>query len=108
MHSASRKPFILPVKLTLPEPRLPQVLPTGEVALTALLHAQQQAHDDSRLKALDYISYLLEQFILLRHRHFGVSSEQISSQGRLFDEAEILAAESTEALATCRDRTRRT
>ena len=97
MHTASRKPFILPVKFTLPEPRLPQVLPTGDVALTALLHAQQQAHDESRLKALDYINYLFEQFILLRHRHFGVSSEQISSQGHLFDEAEILAAESTEA-----------
>ena len=97
MHSASRKPFILPVKFTLPEIGLPQVLPVGEVALTALLHAQQQAHDDSHLKALDYISYLLEQFVLLRHRHFGVSSEQLSGQGRLFDEAETLAAESTEA-----------
>ena len=98
MHSATRKPSTLPAKFTLPEVNLPSVLPTGDdAAWTVLLHAQQQAHEEAHLKALDYISYLLEQFVLLRHRHFGVSSEQISSQGHLFDEAEILAAESTEA-----------
>lgn len=35
--------------------------------------------------------------ILLRHRQFGVSSEQLSGQGRLFDEAEALAAGTGEA-----------
>ncbi|MDL2355100.1 MAG: IS66 family transposase zinc-finger binding domain-containing protein [Pseudomonadota bacterium] len=39
---------------------------------------------------------MLEQFILARHRMFGASSEQSANQGRLFDEAEVLAADSTE------------
>ncbi|MHB8166764.1 MAG: IS66 family transposase [Sulfuricella sp.] len=81
----------------MPEVNLPPVLPTGEVALTALLYAQQQAHDESHLQALNYINYLFEQMILLRHRQFGSSSELLSAQGRLFDEAEALAADTTEA-----------
>ena len=32
---------------------------------------------------------------MARHRYFGSSSEQLSGQARLFDEAEVLAAEST-------------
>lgn len=62
-----------------------------------MLHAQQQAHDESHRQALDYINYLFEQMILLRHRQFGSSSELLSAQGRLFDEAEALAADTTEA-----------
>jgi transposase len=42
-----------------------------------------------------HIDYLYEQFVLLRHRHFGASTEQSSDQARLFDEAEALAAAST-------------
>ncbi|PIL39555.1 hypothetical protein CR103_12275 [Massilia psychrophila] len=38
------------------------------------------------------MQHMMEQFILARHRMFGASSEQASSQGRLFDEAEDLAA----------------
>jgi transposase len=97
MLSATPKPSVLPARFTLPEVSLPPVLPTGEAALTALLHAQQQAHDESHRQALDYINYLFEQMILLRHRQFGSSSELLSAQGRLFDEAEALAADTTEA-----------
>lgn len=42
------------------------------------------------------ISYMIEQMTLSRHRQFGASSEQ----GRLFDEAEALAADTTEAQDT--------
>lgn len=97
MLSSAPKPSILPARFTLPEVSLPPVLPAGEVALTALLHAQQQAHDESHRQALDYINHLFEQMILLRHRQFGSSSELLSAQGRLFDEAEVLAADTTEA-----------
>lgn len=70
------------------------------MAWTALLHEQQAAHQvtlnliESQVR--DYINHMIEQFILARHRHFGASSEQVSSQGRLFDEAEMLAGDSTE------------
>jgi len=43
------------------------------------------------------IQSLLEQIALARHRQFGSSSEVLSTQARLFDEADILAATSTEA-----------
>ena len=39
----------------------------------------------------------LEQATLARHRLFGVSSEQLSAQSRLFDEAEVLAQLNPEA-----------
>jgi transposase len=97
MLETAQKPTILPHGFSLPEIALPAVLPTDVGALTALLYAQQQAHDASKLKALNYISYLFEQFILARHRQFGSSSEQLSAQSRLFDEAEGLAAASTDA-----------
>ena len=116
MHSATQNPSILPPNLTLPEVNfsaaLPSILPTNVAALTALLHAQQAVHlaaqqailnsfeDQTALfsrQVRDYINHLIEQFILARHRYFGISSEQISGQGRLFDEAEVLAAESSEA-----------
>ncbi len=44
----------------------------------------------------DRIQYLLEQIALSRHRQFGSSSETHSAQARLFDEAETVAATSTE------------
>lgn len=97
MLETAEKPLILPKGFTLPAIALPAVLPTDVVALTALLYAQQQAHDASQAKALDYINYLFEQFLLARRRQFGSSSEQLSAQGRLFDEAEVLAEATTEA-----------
>ena len=102
MHSAIQKSLISLPKFTLPEVNLPPVLPGGDnAAWTALLHEQQAAHQvalnliESQVR--DYINHMIEQFILARHRQFGVSSEQVSGQGHLFDEAEILAAGSTEA-----------
>lgn len=100
MHSATPNPLVLPAKFTLPKVSLPPVLPSGDDALTALLHAQQQAHEFSQLEALNYINYLFEQIILLRHRQFGSSSEMLSAQARLFDEAEVLATGTTEAQDT--------
>ena len=97
MLETAEKPSILPSGFTLPEITLPEVLPTDMAGLTALLHSIVQAHDDSNLKALNYINYLFEQFTLARHRMFGSSSEQVSGQGRLFDEAEVLAEATTEA-----------
>lgn len=101
MHSVAQKFLISPPKFTLPVVDMPSVLPTDVTALTALLHAQQAAHQtavESLHKQFgDHINYLIEQFILARHRQFGVSSEHISGQARLFDEAEVLAAESTDA-----------
>jgi len=40
---------------------------------------------------------LIEQMALARHRQFGVSSEQMPGQARLFDEAEVLAQATTDA-----------
>ena len=93
----SIKPSIIPLEFTLPEVTLPPVLPTDIEALTALLHTQQQAHHAVKQKALNHISYLFEQFVLLRRRQFGASSEQLSAQARLFDEADALAETTTEA-----------
>ena len=77
---------------------MPPVLPSGnDAAWTALVHAQHQAHTEAMQQAMGHIQYLLEQFVLLRHKQFGVSSEHISGQARLFDEAEVLAAETTDA-----------
>jgi transposase len=96
MHSTPQKPLILPLKFTLPGVSLPPSLPSGEVALRELLHTQQRAYEESHLQALNYINYLFEQMALSRHRLFGASSEQISGQGCLFDEAEVLASATTE------------
>src|SRR5271157_5219259 len=97
MLETAEKPSILPSGFTLPEITLPEVLPNDVAGLTALLHSIVQVHDESNLKALNYISYLFEQFTLARHRMFGSSSEQVSGQSRLFDEAEVLAEATTEA-----------
>ena len=106
MHSAIPKSLLSPPKFTFPEVKLPEVLPSGDdAAWMALLHTQQTAHlaaqhaaiDSFENQVRDYVNHLIEQFILARHRHFGVSSEQLSGQARLFDEAEALAADTTEA-----------
>jgi len=84
---------------------LPPVLPTNVTELTALLYAQQAAHETELNRAIaaiereaqEKIQHLIEQMIQARHRMFGVSSEQLVAQGRLFDEAETLAADTTEA-----------
>ena len=97
MPEAVVKPSILPPRYQLPELVLPPVLPTDAAALTALLHAVIASHNDVKAQALNHMQHMLEQFILARHRMFGVSSEQSPNQGRLFDEAETLAADSTGA-----------
>src|SRR3990172_9456639 len=90
---------------------LPSVLPHDVEALKALLLAQQNAqaalvvtlHNEAqaiRQEAHDYVIRMLEQAVLARQRMFGASSEQLSAQSRLFDEAEGLAQTSTEAQDT--------
>ena len=97
MPSATAKPLNLPPRYSLPELTLPAVLPTDAAALTALLHSVIAAHNDVKTQALSHMQHMMEQFILARHRMFGASSEQSSGQGRLFDEAEALAASSDTA-----------
>ncbi|MEI7457665.1 MAG: IS66 family transposase [Nitrosomonadales bacterium] len=94
----------------LPEFVLPDVLPTDPTALTALLIAcvnAKIASDEHITHAEKYIAYaeaayetrlreLYEQIILMRRRMFGASSES-AGQLHLFNEAEVLAATSTEA-----------
>jgi len=53
-----------------------------------------------RDEAHAYIIRMLEQATLARQRMFGASSEQMSAQSRLFDEAEVLALASTDAQDT--------
>ena len=96
MRETTEMPSILPQGFTLPELVLPAVLPTDVAGLTTLLHSVIQTHCESNQKARDYISHLFEQFLLARRSMFGSSSEQLSAQGRLFDEAEALAAGTTE------------
>ena len=100
MPFAAAKHPILPPQFTLPESTLPAVLPTDVAALTALLHEQHAAHnaaiDAIGCQVRDYVNRIIEQMVLARHRQFGVSSEQLSAQSRLFDEAEALAQSSTE------------
>ena len=80
---------------------LPSALPHDVDALKTLLQAQQNAHtaliEAIRQEANDYVIRVLEQAILARQRMFGASSEQLTAQSRLFDEAEVLAQTSTEA-----------
>jgi len=90
---------------------LPLVLPHNIAALKTLLVEQQNAHlavvaamhqeaAAIRQEAHDYVMRMLEQATLARQRMFGTSSEQMSAQSRLFDEAEVLAQTSTEAQDT--------
>ncbi len=97
MLFSAANPTILPLKFTLPEVALPEVLPTDVAALTALLHSVMQTHNEVKLQAQGHIQHLFEQFILARYRMFGSSSEQLTGQSRLFDEAEVLAETSIEA-----------
>jgi len=97
MHKKADKPLISKEGFTLPKITLPAILPTEVSTLTALLHSVIEAHNASNTKALEYINHLIEQFILARRRMFGVSSEQTSGQGQLFNEAEVLAEGTTEA-----------
>lgn len=87
---------------------LPNVLPHDIEALKTLLVAQQNVHaavvqalhnqaQAIRQEAHDYVIRMLEQAVLARQRMFGASSEQLSAQSRLFDEAEALAQTSTQA-----------
>jgi transposase len=104
MHFTAPKNLITPPKFTFPKVNLPSVLPTDVAVLTALCHAQQAAHqaavESLHKQFADHLNHLIEQFILARHRQFGVSSEHISGQGRLFDEVEVLAADTSEAQDT--------
>ena len=93
---------------------LPSVLPHEVGALQALLVAQQKVvqtlHQEAqtmraemqtiRDEAHAYVIRMLEQATLARQRMFGASSEQMSAQSRLFDEAEVLAQNSTDAQDT--------
>lgn len=83
---------------------LPNVLPDDIPALKTLLVVQQNAHtaliEAIRQEAHNYVIRMLEQAILARQRMFGASSEQMSAQSRLFDEASVLAQASTEAQDT--------
>lgn len=90
---------------------LPSVLPHDVGSLQTLLVAQQNAHVSAvqamhqvvqavRDEAHAYVIRMLEQATLARQRMFGASSEQMSAQSRLFDEAEVLAQNSTDAQDT--------
>lgn len=98
--SSAETPFF-PLKKVFPEFALPAVLPNDIEALKTLLVAQHNAHAAHvaaiRQDAHDYVIRILEQAVLARQRMFGASSEQLSAQSRLFDEAEALAQSSTDA-----------
>jgi transposase len=89
-----------PSKKTFEAFTLPSVLPHDIDCLKTLLVAQQDKYETAvaaiRQEAHDYVIRMLEQAILARQRMFGASSEQLSAQNRLFDEAEVLAQTSTE------------
>jgi transposase len=102
-----------PLEIVFPKVPESSVLPANIEAfnetLKTLLAAQQAACEQAaqlayqhavqaiRLDAHEYIIRMLEQAVLARQRMFGASSEQLSAQSRLFDEAEALAQSSTEA-----------
>ena len=90
------KSSVLPLdyrsRANLPEFTLPDVLPTDPAALTTLLMACLNA----KIASDEHITHLYEQIVLARSRMFGASAES-ANQLHLFDEAEVLAATSTEA-----------
>lgn len=97
-HIDESLPTRLRVALPLGEwAALPAQLPDDLEALKALLKAQQESHQRAMAQlheqALQRISFLYEQFVLFRQRMFGSSSESLSDQQRLFDEAEAQALE---------------
>jgi transposase len=93
---------------------LPSVLPRDIETLQTLLVTQQKVvqtlHQEAqtmrtqmqaiRDEAHAYVLRMLEQAALARQRMFGASSEQLSTQSHLFDEAESLAQTSTDAQDT--------
>ena len=99
------KPPVFAPNIVLPELVLPAVLPDDAGALKVLLQELYGAHQAALLavreqvtrEAHDYIIRMVEQAKLARHRMFGSSSEQVGGQGRLFDEAEVLAQASSDA-----------
>jgi transposase len=113
MHFEVHKSPFLPPQTVLPKFVLPAILPDDIAALKSLLHVQQAAHETVvkaavaaaveaaaeavKREAQDYVQRMLEQLVLARHRLFGVSSEQLSGQARLFDEAEALVQATTDA-----------
>src|SRR3989338_1113633 len=96
MLETRKKSVALPLnyrpRADLPEFTLPEVLPVDPATLTALLIASVSA----KVASDEHITYLYEQIALMRSRLFGPSAES-ANQGRLFDEAEVLAATSTGA-----------
>ena len=121
VEKTSVLPPDFPARSSLPDFVLPDVLPTDAITLTALLIASvnskvaayehialtekhialTQAAFDEHL-ALEKAAFeirlreLYEQITLMRRRMFGASTES-AAQFHLFDEAEVLAAMSTEA-----------
>ena len=117
MSKAMPKLSILRPEFTFPEVALPAILPRSFEGIASLLGAQRAADRAAHLAAIESIerqlpglieryidervhervtervAYLIEQMTLARHRQFGASSEQ----GRLFDEAEVLATDSASA-----------
>lgn len=98
-----------PLKIVFPEFAGATVLPQDIDALKTLLEAQKTACEQAcqvayqtavqtiRQEAHDYLIRMREQAVLARHRLFGTSSEQLSGQSHLFDEAEALAQSTTDA-----------
>lgn len=56
----------------------------------------QEAMATVRRESQEAMQRLIEQLVQARHRQFGASSEQLSGQARLFDEAEVLAQGTSE------------
>lgn len=81
------------VRFALPSFELPAQLPADARELKALILAQHRAFEVLETQASRHIEYLYEQFVLLRRRQFGASTEHSPGQPWLFDEAEALAAQ---------------
>ena len=98
-----------PLEIVFPKVPASTILPADIGVLKTLLASHQAACEQAaqlayqhavqaiRLDAHEYIIRMLEQAILARQRMFGASSEQLSAQSHLFDEAEALAQSSTDA-----------
>lgn len=80
---------------------LPAVLPDDVNRLKALLHTLHETHvrtlertqQQANANIVRMYEEMFEQMVLMRQRLFGRSSEQHAGQARLFDEAELLAAQ---------------
>jgi transposase len=59
----------------------------------ATVHIREQERARADVIAQATVQSFLEQMMLARKRMFGASSEQLNAQSRLFDEAEVLAAQ---------------